>query len=81
MVFVLSARITGNSPDDTGLSWDVDLSHTLEASLVAPDGVTFTSMGGLPTESASPTAVPEPTTLVLLGAGLLFITRRVRLRF
>ena len=47
----------------------VDFSNTATAFLILPTGVTFTSQSGV-FLTQTPTAVPEPATILLLGSGL-----------
>jgi hypothetical protein len=55
----------------TGYQWDVDYSHTLQASLSAPAGVTLTSGSGeFPGTGA---AAPEPGSMALLAGGLAIL--------
>jgi hypothetical protein len=54
-----------------------DLVHTAHLGFILPPGVTITSMSGF-TAGETPTAVPEPSTWLLIGSGLLEIVRRRR---
>ena len=56
----------------------LDFMHTARISFVLPEGVTVTSMGGY--DSAAITAVPEPSTWLLMGAGLAAMARLRRRR-
>jgi hypothetical protein len=69
LVFALAAY--QESSVSAGDEWDIDYGDTVGITLTPPSGTTLTSDGGLPI-TAAPT--PEPSTLVLLGAGLLAIT-------
>jgi hypothetical protein len=55
-------------------SWNADLGSTIEATFLAPEGVSLTSSGGIPTGSE----VPEPSTLLLCGAALSITALRRR---
>lgn len=54
----------------------LDFMHTARISFVLPEGVIVTSMGGY--DSAVTTAVPEPSTWLLMGAGGLALAWRRR---
>ncbi|MEO8312269.1 MAG: PEP-CTERM sorting domain-containing protein [Caldimonas sp.] len=56
----------------------LDFMHTARISFVLPDGVSVTSMGGY--DSAAVAAVPEPSTWLLMVAGLVAVTRLARRR-
>ncbi|MEO5845130.1 MAG: PEP-CTERM sorting domain-containing protein [Caldimonas sp.] len=56
----------------------LDFLHTARISFVLPDGVSVTSMGGY--DSAAVAAVPEPSTWLLMVAGLVAVTRIARRR-
>jgi hypothetical protein len=56
-------------------SYDVDLYNTATLSILAPDGVTWTSESGLLLS-----AVPEPQPLLLLAVGLTLVAVSVRTR-
>ncbi len=73
LVVGLATEINGNAP--TGTTWNVDYSHTLHASLTAPDGVSLTSGAGLPGTSVD-SSTPEPASLILLAGGVLALAVR-----
>ncbi len=73
---VLSSVTFSTSAGDT---WNADMSHTVDVSLTAPEGVTLFSASGLLPGTSAAAAVPEPATLSLLAlgvAGLGFMRKR-----
>ena len=56
----------------------LDFMHTARLSFVLPEGVTVTSMGGY--DSAAVAAIPEPSTWLLMAAGLACLGRLARSR-
>lgn len=72
---LVTAQIVFTGSDVSNVSWNADLSHTITASLVTPNGVSVSSAGGgLPVSSSA----PEPASIVLTGAGLLPLGRWLR---
>jgi len=79
LVFALA--VFQQSPVVGGDSWNIDYANTVGITLTPPSGVTLTDAAGDFPITAAASATPEPSTLVLLGVGLLaFTLRRARQR-
>jgi hypothetical protein len=66
----LMAHVRGNSSADFG--------HTATLSFDLPEGTSISSEGGF---SQSPASIPEPTTILLLGSGLIGLAAYRRKKF
>lgn len=76
LVFSLDSFMIGQVA--SGDSWNVNYGNTVGITLIPAPGDTLTSAGGF---AGTQTTTPEPSTLVLLGGGLLaLVARRARRR-
>lgn len=83
-VYFFAQLTTDTSAGTPGGQAASDFSHTLNFNLALPDGVTATSLNGLPFNGGTngpPAPTPEPGTIVLLGTGLLGAAGIIRRRF
>jgi hypothetical protein len=87
---ILTITLAGRTEQPFGLEYTLnadafsigtaDFFSTFDLSFDLPDGVTVSSSSGF-SQTGGPTAIPEPTTMVLLGSGVVALAIHGRRRY